>query len=120
MCMGRATNSEPRTLKRTPKLELETLEMLSQFRQRSSRLEHLDIGDYTAEEYEGCMVELRRVNTWLGDTRALRHTLLADIEQAGLKSFSVLDVGAGSGSSFVRPLTGPAAKTSEEGLWVLS
>jgi len=71
--------------------------MLSQFRQRSSRLEHLDIGDYTAEEYEGCMVELRRVNTWLGDTRALRHTLLADIEQAGLKSFSVLDVGAGSG-----------------------
>jgi ubiquinone/menaquinone biosynthesis C-methylase UbiE len=71
--------------------------MFSQFRQRSSRLEHLDIGDYTAEEYEGCMVELRRVNTWLGDTRALRHTLLRDIEQAGLKSFSVLDVGAGSG-----------------------
>jgi SAM-dependent methyltransferase len=72
--------------------------MFSQFRQRSSRLEHLDIGDYTAEEYEGCMVELRRVNTWLGDTRALRHTLLADIEQAGLESFSILDVGAGSGA----------------------
>ena len=71
--------------------------MFSQFRQRSSRLEHLDIGDYTAEEYEGCMVELRRVNAWLGDTRALHQTLLAEIEQVGLKRFSVLDVGAGSG-----------------------
>jgi ubiquinone/menaquinone biosynthesis C-methylase UbiE len=71
--------------------------MFSRFRQRTSELEHLDKGDYTAEEYEGCLVELRRVNTWLGDTRALRQTLLAEIEQLGLKEFSVLDVGAGSG-----------------------
>ena len=71
--------------------------MFSRFRQRSSELEHLDKGDYTAEEYEGCLVELRRVNSWLGDTRALRQTLLAEIEQASLKQFSVLDVGAGSG-----------------------
>lgn len=71
--------------------------MFSRFHQRSLELEHLDKGDYTAEEYEGCLVELRRVNTWLGDTRALRQTLLAEIEQASLKQFSVLDVGAGSG-----------------------
>lgn len=71
--------------------------MFSRFRQRSCDLEHLDKGDYTPEEYEGCLVELRRVNTWLGDTSALHQTLLAKIEREKLKSFSILDVGAGSG-----------------------
>jgi ubiquinone/menaquinone biosynthesis C-methylase UbiE len=71
--------------------------MFARFRERSNDLEHLDIGDYTPEEYEGCIVELQRVNQWLGDARALRLSLLADIEQADLRNFSVLDVGAGSG-----------------------
>jgi ubiquinone/menaquinone biosynthesis C-methylase UbiE len=71
--------------------------MFDQFRQRSLELEHLDKGDYTAEEYEGCMVELRRVNRWLGDAGALRESLLAEIERLDLQSFSVVDVGAGSG-----------------------
>ena len=71
--------------------------MFSRFRQRSNELEHLDKGDYTPEEYEGCLVELRRINTWLGDTRALRQTLLEEIEHLNLRDFSVLDVGAGSG-----------------------
>jgi SAM-dependent methyltransferase len=76
---------------------LSPVTMFSRFRQRSYELEHLDKGDYTPAEYEGCMVELRRVNRFLGDTSALRHSLLAEIERAGLESFSVLDVGAGSG-----------------------
>jgi ubiquinone/menaquinone biosynthesis C-methylase UbiE len=67
------------------------------FAQRSYELEHLDKGDYTPAEYEGCLVELRRINEWLGDARALKNSLLAEIEHAGLKWFSVLDVGAGSG-----------------------
>ena len=71
--------------------------MLERFQQRSYELEHLDKGDYTSEEYEGCIVELQRVNRWLGDTRALRNSLLKEIEAAQLESFSVLDVGAGSG-----------------------
>src|SRR6266576_5944980 len=71
--------------------------MFSQFRQRSLELEHLDKGDYTAEEYEGCIVELQRVNEWLGDAKALRGSLLKEIERRGLRSFSILDVGAGSG-----------------------
>lgn len=71
--------------------------MFNRFRQRSYELEHLDKGDYTPEEYEGCMVELRRVNRFLGDAGALRHSLLVEIERQSLKSFSVLDVGAGSG-----------------------
>ena len=71
--------------------------MFDRFRQRSLELEHLDKGDYTAEEYEGCIVELRRVNRWLGDASAVRASLLAEIEKLNLRSFSVVDVGAGSG-----------------------
>jgi ubiquinone/menaquinone biosynthesis C-methylase UbiE len=71
--------------------------MFDQFHQRSTELEHLDKGDYTAEEYEGCIVELQRVNRWLGDARALRHSLLVEIEKLNLQDFSVIDVGAGSG-----------------------
>jgi hypothetical protein len=50
--------------------------MFAQFRQRSLELERLDTGDYTAEEYEGCIVELQRVNRWLGDASAVRESLL--------------------------------------------
>lgn len=71
--------------------------MFERFRQRSYELEHLDKGDYTPEEYEGCLVELRRINDWLGDTRALRLTLLTEIEELNLREFSIIDVGAGSG-----------------------
>jgi ubiquinone/menaquinone biosynthesis C-methylase UbiE len=71
--------------------------MLEKFQQRSYELENLDKGSYTADEYEHCIVELQRVNQWLGDARALRNSLLKDVEAEGLQSFSVLDVGAGSG-----------------------
>lgn len=71
--------------------------MFDQFRERSLELEHLDKGDYTPQEYEGCIIELQRVNRWLGDASALRHSLLAEIEKQSLRSFSVVDVGAGSG-----------------------
>ena len=71
--------------------------MLEKFRHRSLEPENLDKGTYTAEEYEGCLVELRRVNEWLGDASALRDSLLKEIERRDLRSFSVLDVGAGSG-----------------------
>jgi SAM-dependent methyltransferase len=67
------------------------------FDQRSYELEHLDKGDYTPAEYEGCLVELRRINEWLGDARALKTSLLSEIKRARLHEFSVLDVGAGSG-----------------------
>lgn len=71
--------------------------MFGRFAHRSSELEHLDKGDYTAAEYECCMIELRRVNRYLGDTSALKRSLLPMVESGGLKEFSVLDVGAGSG-----------------------
>jgi SAM-dependent methyltransferase len=71
--------------------------MLEKFRRRSYQLEHLDKGDYSPEEYEGCIVELQQVNEWLGDARALRNTLFKEIENNALQCFSLLDVGAGSG-----------------------
>src|SRR5690349_5865468 len=71
--------------------------MFDKFNQRSYELENIDKGTYTPEEYEGCLVELRRVNEWLGDARALEGTLFAELERAKRLSFSVLDVGAGSG-----------------------
>ena len=83
--------------------------LIPDFYRRSRELEHLDKGDYTAEEYEGCIVELQRVNRYLGDARALRQTVLAEIEREGLRSFSLLDVGAGSGE-----LLRVAARWAEE------
>jgi SAM-dependent methyltransferase len=75
--------------------------MFERFSQRSVELEHLDKGDYTPEEYEGCMVELRRVNRWLGDSRALARSVLPDVgrdlARGGTRAFSLLDAGAGTG-----------------------
>src|ERR1051325_12243826 len=71
--------------------------MFEKFRQRSLEPENLDKGSYTPEEYEGCLVELRRINEWLGDANALRDSLLKEIARRDLRSFSAVDVGAGSG-----------------------
>lgn len=71
--------------------------MFTRFKQRSNKLENIDTGNYTAEEYEGCIVELQLVNKLMGDVRVLRKTLFRDIETKNLQNFSVLDVGAGSG-----------------------
>ncbi|MET0648662.1 MAG: methyltransferase domain-containing protein [Pyrinomonadaceae bacterium] len=71
--------------------------MSGRFGQRSHELEHIDKGDYTPEEYEGCLAELRRVNRWLGDVSALRRSVLPDIERGGARAFTLLDVGAGTG-----------------------
>ena len=87
------------------------------FRQRSSELEHLDVGDYTPEEYEGCIAELQLVNRWLGDARALRRSLLHEIESSGASRFSVLDVGAGSGE-LLRVTAGWAQRRGKSGEFV--
>ncbi len=71
--------------------------MLEKFKQRSHRLEHIDTGNYTAAEYEDCISELQFVNRWMGDAHSLKATLLREIESESLTSFSILDIGAGSG-----------------------
>lgn len=67
------------------------------FEKRSEQLERIDTGDYTAEEYEVFLREIRFINRVAGDRRALENTLLREIRRADLREFSVLDVGAGSG-----------------------
>jgi ubiquinone/menaquinone biosynthesis C-methylase UbiE len=91
--------------------------MFERFRQRSLEPENIDKGTYTPEEYEGCLVELRRVNEWLGDANALRDSLLKEIETTGLQSFSVLDVGAGSGE-LLRVAAEWARETNRRGWFV--
>ena len=84
--------------------------MFDRFRRRSLELEHLDIGDYTGEEYEGCIIELQKVNRWLGDAQALKDSLLEEIARENLQTFSVIDVGAGSGE-LLRVIAGWARQT---------
>lgn len=67
------------------------------FETRSLRLERIDTGDYTPEEYNRFLHEIRLVNRFAGDKRALQKTLLSEIKRQDLREFSVLDVGAGSG-----------------------
>lgn len=67
------------------------------FKNRSYQLERLDTGNYTVAEYEVCLSELRFINRWIGDSFALRKTLLKEIKAKDIKKFSILDVGAGSG-----------------------
>lgn len=71
--------------------------MLDRFKQRSHRLEHIDTGNYTADEYDDCIGELQLVNRWIGDAHSLKATVLREVEVQRLKSFSILDIGAGSG-----------------------
>lgn len=71
--------------------------MLEKFKQRSHRLEYIDTGNYTADEYDDCIGELQLVNRWLGDAHTLKATLLREAEAQRLTDFSLLDLGAGSG-----------------------
>ena len=67
------------------------------FKERSTKLERIDTGDYTPDEYETFLREIAFINRHLGDGRALKKSLLRDIERERLMDFSVLDVGSGSG-----------------------
>lgn len=92
------------------------------FKTRSTKLERIDTGDYTPEEYERFLREIAFINRYFGDRRALEKTLFIDIAREwqtnrqkpalqkparskGIpqnaieseRAFSVLDVGCGSG-----------------------
>ena len=71
--------------------------LVSVFEKRSTKPERIDTGDYTTEEYATFLREIRFINRYLGDARALRKSLLNEIEREDLLEFSVLDVACGSG-----------------------
>ena len=64
---------------------------------RSKELERIDTGDYTAAEYDRFLKEIAFINRFLGDRRALKRSLFAEVERRQLTEFSLLDVGCGSG-----------------------
>ncbi len=70
--------------------------MFDQFKQRSYQLERLDTGDYSPEEYAKWQLEMRYIQAFFGESRALRNSLFPEVEKLG-RSASILDVGAGSG-----------------------
>ncbi len=67
------------------------------FKERSRELERIDTGDYTPEEYAVFLREIAFINRYLGDKRALKRSLFQAVEDSGVREFSVLDVGSGSG-----------------------
>ncbi len=67
------------------------------FNARSKRLERIDTGDYTSDEYEIFLREIAFINRYLGDGRAVKKSLLREIGSQELNEFSILDVGCGSG-----------------------
>ena len=87
--------------------------LLSVFEKRSDDLEIIDTDDYTPAEYEQFLREIRFINRWLGDVRALKQTLLREIARENKQKFSVLDVGAGSGE-LLRVIAGFAGKANRK------
>src|SRR4051794_27687374 len=70
--------------------------MLPNFAHRSHQLERLDKGEYTPAEYAKWQSEMKLINRFLGDARALRLALRDELRRCG-DHVSILDVGAGSG-----------------------
>lgn len=83
------------------------------FDKRLNTPERIDTGDYTLEEYDTFLREIAFINRYLGDKRALKKTLLAEIERERLSEFSVLDVGCGSGE-LLRIIAEFAAKSGRK------
>lgn len=71
--------------------------MKPDFSKRSHQPERIDTGDYTTEEYETFLREIKLINRLIGDVRALKKTLLREILASGITEVSILDVGCGSG-----------------------
>ena len=59
--------------------------------------ELLDVGGAAPEEIHRSLADLRRFNRWLGGRRVLLGMLAEEVRRSGMKSFSLLDVGAASG-----------------------
>lgn len=71
--------------------------LTSHFVNRCSDLERLDTGDYTPVEYALWLKDMRRIHNFFGELRALKKTLLKEIDNSAIDGVSVLDVGAGNG-----------------------
>jgi len=71
--------------------------MFERFSNRSHDLERLDTGDYTDAEYKLWQREMGFIHAVFGEERALKQSLIREIDAGQDKSVSILDVGAGTG-----------------------
>jgi len=71
--------------------------MLKSFKSRSSESERLDRGEFSEAEYRRWQKEMWYIHRFFGEIRALRNTLVAEIERTKENSLSVLEIAAGSG-----------------------
>lgn len=67
------------------------------FTLRSTELERIDRGEFTEDEYALWKKEMKLIHSLLGELRAIRRTLLSEIENDPKGDVSILDVGAGTG-----------------------
>ena len=81
--------------------------MFGRFAARSTETERLDRGEYTADEYGRWRKEMFFIHRIFGEVRALRQSLVKEIQTLPSSSVSVLDVAAGSGDllSYLRDRT---------------
>jgi 2-polyprenyl-3-methyl-5-hydroxy-6-metoxy-1,4-benzoquinol methylase len=70
--------------------------LFAKFAARSNQPEIMDGTDYSAEELVESLADIRRVNRYLGGTRALTRHLFPLIERLGQRRIRLLDVGTGS------------------------
>jgi SAM-dependent methyltransferase len=64
---------------------------------RLYRQEILDLGTASDHEVRESLGDLRRINSWLGGRRVLGQLLSEQLQRTGLRTFTMLDVGTGSG-----------------------
>jgi 2-polyprenyl-3-methyl-5-hydroxy-6-metoxy-1,4-benzoquinol methylase len=64
---------------------------------RLYRREILDLGTASDHEVRRSLSDLRRINSWLGGRRVLGKLLAEQLQRTGLPTFTMLDVGTGSG-----------------------
>jgi ubiquinone/menaquinone biosynthesis C-methylase UbiE len=101
--------------------------MFEKFRERSHKLERLDIGDYTSEEYRRWQREMRLIHAVFGEAHALENSLVKDARAKGLSYVSVVDIGAGTGNILRlikkrlsdRDVLAIAAETSDDALRIV-
>lgn len=71
--------------------------IFTSFRSRCSETERLDRGEFTNAEYRRWQKDMWYIHRFFGEVRALRKTLVAEIESTHESSVSVLEIAAGSG-----------------------
>lgn len=76
--------------------------MFERFQHRSRDSERLDRGEYTLPEYSRWQREMKYIHAIFGEERALKKTLLRDIDLNDSPRISILDVGAGSGGLLIK------------------